>query len=84
MNTFQRDAIYARGRLSNGRPDRLTLDGMTPRQRRRLVKKAGRDPYAIVIRDEGMGYPPSMQGFREVISARSEAGTRCEAAEHGQ
>jgi len=40
---------------------------MTPRQRRRFVKKAGRDPLAIVIREDGMGYPPSKQGFREVI-----------------
>lgn len=44
--------------------------GMTPRQRRRMVKKAGRDPYAIVIRDDGMGYPPSRQGYREVVDAR--------------
>lgn len=43
---------------------------MTARQRRRLVKKAGRDPYAIVYRDDGMGYPPSKQGFREVVDAR--------------
>lgn len=43
---------------------------MTPRQRRRYVKKAGRDPYAIVYRDDGMGYPPSKQGYKEVVDAR--------------
>lgn len=43
---------------------------ITPRQRRRMVKKAGRDPYAIVVRDDGMGYPPSKQGYREVVDAR--------------
>jgi hypothetical protein len=43
---------------------------MTPKQRRRMVKKAGRDPYAIVVVDNGMGYPPSMQGYREVVAAR--------------
>lgn len=45
-------------------------DRMTPRQRRRMVKKAGRDPYAIVVRDDGMGYPPSKQGYREIVDAR--------------
>lgn len=39
----------------------------TPRQRRRIVKKAGRDPLAMVVRDDGMGYPPSRQGYREVV-----------------
>jgi hypothetical protein len=40
---------------------------MTPRQRRRFVKKAGRDPLAIVIRDDGMGYSLAKQGLREVV-----------------
>ena len=40
---------------------------ITPRQRRRFVKKAGRDPMAVVVKDDGMGYPPNKQGFREVI-----------------
>lgn len=54
---------------------RITIYGrkMTPAQRRRTVKKAGRDPNAIVIRDDGMGYPPDRQGFREVIDARHAA-----------
>jgi hypothetical protein len=43
---------------------------MTARQRCRVVKKAGRDPYAVIVRDEGMGYPPAMQGYREVVEAR--------------
>ena len=45
----------------------------TARQRRRIVKKAGRDPYATVYRDYGMGYPPSKQGYREVVDARHAA-----------
>lgn len=55
---------------------RATLYGpkLTSRQRRRLVKKAGRDPHAIVYRDDGMGYPPNMQGFREVVDARHAPG----------
>lgn len=40
---------------------------MTPRQRRRFVKKAGRDPLAIVYRDNGMGYSLARQGFKEVV-----------------
>jgi len=59
MNTATRAALYQR----NGR--------MTARQRRRLTKKAGKDPYAIVVRDDGMGYPPRMQGYREVVDVRS-------------
>jgi hypothetical protein len=47
---------------------------MTARQRRRLVKKAGRDENAIVYRDDGMGYPPSKQGYREVVEARHAPG----------
>lgn len=56
MDTVTRTAVYGR------KP--------TARQRRRLVKKAGRDPYAIVVRDDGMGYPPNKQGYREVVDAR--------------
>jgi hypothetical protein len=51
-------AVYAR-------TNRTTR--MTPRQRRRAVKKAGRDPQVMVTRDDGMGYPPSMQGYREMF-----------------
>lgn len=40
---------------------------VTAAQRRRIIKKAGRDPLATVIKDDGMGYPPSKQGFRELI-----------------
>jgi len=39
----------------------------TPAQRRRLIKKAGRDPMATVVKDDGMGYPPNKQGYRELI-----------------
>jgi len=56
MDTFTRREVY----LRDNRP-------LTPRQRRRLIKKAGRDPYAVIGRDNGMGYPPSMQGFKELI-----------------
>ena len=55
MGTFRRAAIYAR----RGK--------MTARQRRRLVKKAGRDPEYAVIRDDGMGYSRAMQGYREIV-----------------
>jgi hypothetical protein len=58
MNTYERSAIYRRG----GR-------ALTPRQRRRLIKNAGKDPYAVVVRDDGMGFPPSMQGYRELVFA---------------
>jgi len=57
MNTERRINIY-------------TADGtrpLTARQRRRAVKKAGRDPRATVIKDDGMGYPPNKQGYREII-----------------
>lgn len=57
MDTHRRLQIYARGRKT-----------ISARQRRRLIKKAGRDPYATVIRDDGMGYPPDKQGFRELVS----------------
>jgi hypothetical protein len=39
----------------------------TPAQRRRIIKKAGRDPMATVVKDDGMGYPPSKQGYRELV-----------------
>lgn len=57
MDTITRTAIYG------GRKP-------TARQRRRLVKKAGRDPYAMVIREGGMGYPPAHQDYRIVVDAR--------------
>lgn len=44
---------------------------MTPAQRRRFVKKAGRDPLAITYRDDGMGYGPAKQGLREVVEVMS-------------
>lgn len=41
---------------------------ITPRQRRRMIKNAGRDPLAIVVRDDGMGYGrPGKQGMRELV-----------------
>ena len=46
---------------------------ITPRMRRRLIKKAGHDPQATVIRDDGMGYPASRQGFRELIGYTRQA-----------
>lgn len=51
---------------------RISIYGPKPTaaQRRRIVKKAGRDPNAVVIRDDGMGYPPRLQGYREVVDAR--------------
>jgi hypothetical protein len=57
MNTQRRINIYTQDGI---RP-------LTPRQRRRAVKKAGRDPEATVVRDDGMGYAPSMQGYRELV-----------------
>lgn len=67
MDTTTRLALYAQG----GRK-------ITERQRRRLVKKAGTDPHAIVMRDDGMGYSPAMQGYRELIFTR-----RAEPGEEG-
>lgn len=55
MDTQRRLKIYSQ----NGK--------VTHAQRRRIVKKAGRDPGAIVTRDDGMGYPPGMQGYRELV-----------------
>jgi len=40
---------------------------LTPAQRRRMIKKAGRDPQAIIIREDGMGYARSRQGERILI-----------------
>lgn len=60
MDTLTRTNVYGK------RP--------TARQRRRIVKKAGRDPYAIVYKDDGMGYPPRLQGYREVVDARHAPG----------
>lgn len=57
MDTRRRIEIYTQG---GARP-------VTHRQRRRAVKKAGRDPQVTVIKDDGMGYPPSKQGYREII-----------------
>lgn len=59
MDTRKRIEIYLSKPHGAGR--------LTPRQRRRVVKKAGAEPGATVIKDDGMGYPPSKQGFREVI-----------------
>lgn len=59
MNTWDRMNVYAR----SGRP-------RTAAQRRRLVKKAGTDPSAVVERDNGMGYPPAMQGYRELLGVQ--------------
>jgi hypothetical protein len=59
MGTAWRLVVYA----NTNRTLRLT-----PRQRRRAVKKAGRDPDVMVARDDGMGYPPNMQGYREIAS----------------
>lgn len=39
---------------------------LTARQRRRLVKKAGRDPEYVIMRDDGMGYSPAHQGMKEL------------------
>jgi hypothetical protein len=65
MNTYRRAKIY----LSDGR-------ALTPRQRRRLVKKAGADPTATVIRDDGMGYPPAMQGRRDLLGFETDEAAR--------
>lgn len=52
---------------------RLDIYGapLTGPQRRRAVKKAGRDPEYAVFRDAGMGYPPAQQGRRELRMIRS-------------
>lgn len=42
---------------------------LTPAQRRRLVKKAGKDPAYVVTRDTGMGFAdPARQGMRELAN----------------
>jgi len=58
MNTETRIDVYTKQNKGGG---------LTHRQRRRLVKKAGSEPLATVVKDDGMGYPPSMQGFREIV-----------------
>lgn len=63
MDTSTRLATYCR----NGRR-------MTARQRRRMIKKAGRDPFATVVRDDGMGYSPAKQGYRELIGVEPVSG----------
>lgn len=52
-----------------GTTRRLGIYGprLTPRRRRRLLKKAGRDPEYAVIRDTGMGFSPAMQGCKELV-----------------
>lgn len=46
---------------------------MSARQRRRMIKKAGRDPRAIIVRADGMGYRPAQQGEKLLIGfARTE------------
>lgn len=57
MDTATRIGIYTDGGKRK----------MTPTQRRRMVKRAGRDPLAIVVRDDGMGYSPALQNYRELI-----------------
>lgn len=56
MDTYTRLNIYAHGRKT-----------ISAKQRRRLVKKAGRDPRALVMRGGGMGYSPGQQDIRELI-----------------
>lgn len=55
MDTYTRIGVYTQA-----------SPGLTHRQRRRVVKKAGRDPQALVVRDSGMGFSPAFQGFREL------------------
>lgn len=62
MNTFQRMSAY-----QDGRPG-----AMTARQRRRTVKKAGREPGAVIDRG-GMGYPPSLRGYRILVGLADSA-----------
>jgi hypothetical protein len=57
LATYERLSRYL-ARSANGK--------LTARQRRRLIKKAAHNRDAIVIRDEGMGYPRSMQGYKEL------------------
>jgi hypothetical protein len=52
---------------------RMRVYGPNPTARQRLVKKAGRDPGAVVVRDDGMGYPPAMQGYRELAFVSPES-----------
>lgn len=58
MGTYERMTMYF-AQSASGR--------MTARQRRRLIKKAGRDPeYSIMRTDGGMGYPASKRGLKEL------------------
>lgn len=58
MGTYERMTMYF-AQSASGR--------MTARQRRRLIKKAGRDPeYSITRTDGGMGYPASKRGLKEL------------------
>lgn len=57
MNTATRVYAYA---VQNKGAD------LTHRQRRRVIKKAGSEAGALIVRDDGMGYPPSRQGFKEL------------------
>lgn len=65
MDTRKRIEVYTR---QNG------ASRLTHRQRRRVIKKAGADPTAIVIRDDGMGYAPNKQGFRELVGIQRQPG----------
>lgn len=39
---------------------------LTPAQRRRVMKKAGRGDAYVVLRDEGMGYSAARQGMKQI------------------
>lgn len=56
MDTVTRVGIYTRNSWCP-----------TPRQKRRIVKKAGRDGAALVDRSHGMGVHPARQGERIFI-----------------
>lgn len=62
MDTSSRMDVYTRDRSE-----------ITPRQRRRLIKKAGRDPLATIVRDEGMGFSPARQGERILLGCERAA-----------
>lgn len=56
MDTAARIDVYAR-----------TGRALTAKQRRRMIKKAGRDPNAHVVRDDGMGFSLARQGERILL-----------------
>ena len=58
MGTYERMTMYF-DQSANGRT-------LTARQRRRVVKKAGRDPEYQILRSYGMGYSAARQGQREL------------------